>query len=848
MLGSKLNRNLNTRLLLGCRFFKAYSKVNANKTSNCVLDHRKNAQLLVYPTFRLNQFTNYSTDTTKSDGDLTKEIKLCIAEKKTDKVIELLKQSTNFSTNQLFEIIECAANKGNKAITKLALSLLPEEIQNNKLIDQNLTEICIEMIYSNKITVDPSSSNDKLDPYQLIICHLPVLQEGSTKEYGVLLIQQMIIANESFSTILKFCENLKKSKRNPYSIESCLECLMELSVKKAQEFLEYLAVHKKLQPNHFQPFFNHAQNQTELIDHIKFAFKLNCLVDTSTLLNCVLPKMDKIHHPAAAAYELITAGLQWRHLKTAMITFYLKNEKLDNAFEIAGISKVKIDIALIQPELSKFIKSKSFQVSQKKTVQLIKKLQSLCSDEEYDLAGNVVLSLCDKIDKIDDFALTKQMLLEFNCQGVKMSCHSVQAIKDKMKSHAKYISFMPNLISDGRVKNASHEIQRLEQQLADYRAKEKATRQPIDNAINYTLFQLLKAHINYGNFDEAIKIKEECDKAGVPKSAAMQVALIGLWIATKNVDKALQTLQTLQKLKSSKSNAHVIINLATFLLSQNRLDDAKIIMNDLYKFNSSENYTTLVNHNASFLLNAACEYSVRNDCKENLTETFLNRLLQKEVCIPSNKLLSIVIKEYIEKKQIQEAVNSFQHFANQYRRAPRCVPLLTHLIELTDNEQSTKFGVSREQIKNNIKIITDVIIDLHGINNSNIILITALACAGKDDQLRMFLSHNDVQFDESRLLGVLEYMETDSKIKSVITIIQSTKELQNTQINNEHLCESVLNDFFLKNDYGSALEFYKAIQLSDHGNFLSQRFYKKLAQLLIKNKQQLPVDLASALE
>lgn len=368
------------------------------------------------------------------------------------------------------------------------------------------------------------------------------------------------------------------------------------------------------------------------------------------------------------------------------------------------------------------------------------------------------------------------------------------------------------------------------------------------------MISLLGALIKHGNYDEAMKIRRKCEEAGTAQTPGYIINLLKLWISVENEDKALETYEIFKakRIRDKRSNTHTIIDLATLLLKKDRLDDAMRLINELGECKASTMYTRLVNHNASFLLNAAADYSVRKHYKENLAEIFFNILIEKGYCDYSNNFLNSIIKEHINKKQTQEAIDTFTRFANQYRKTPRCVPLLTHLIELEEtareNDDTTaEFGLSKEKVRNNIQAIIDLMSVIHGPENSNTNLISAFACAGKSEPIRKIFSFDGIQFDKMKLLEHMKYVENDLKIKAAITITHSTQGMGKTFFNIEHLYEFVLNDFVLSNDYKAALQFYKEIQLHKYGKYISKNFYKTFVELLVKNKQPLPGDVKQRL-
>lgn len=415
-----------------------------------------------------------------SSNTNTELIKAHILNGSNDKAVELLQQSEYYSTDQLVDIIRSAANTGNDAIVKETLSLLTDTIRNAKLIAPNLQNICIEMIHSNR------NRSTKLDPYGLIIKHLPVPVFGleDATEYGTFLIKEMIVMNEKVSDILEFCEKLIESKRNLYAIHACCMYSLVFGLPMARNFLNALAAREDLRPHYFWPLMARASNQNDMIDIIKFANKCNVILDTTTLLSWVLPKTNALITSQEALKALRDAGVRMLELKAAIIAFLLDHNRPKEALEIASHSTSPVDPSVVRPALTKFVKGLVYKRNASTTVHLIKKLQNKSTNKLYDLPGQVAQSICNKIDQSADFALTKQLLIDYQRFEVQISQNSATGILNKLVKnrnvHAELAPIVQSLVSDElfpdvqteskeAAKNQS-EIESLEQQLIELKA------------------------------------------------------------------------------------------------------------------------------------------------------------------------------------------------------------------------------------------------------------------------------------------------------------------------------------------------------------------------------------------
>lgn len=427
--------------------------------------------------------TMQSKNITPSLNTNTELVKAYLVNGMRDQAIHTLKRANGYSSDQLYDIIRCASFHGNEEITKKALSLLPVTVRNAKLIVPQLKNICIELIYSNR----ERPLDAKLDPYQLIIRHLPAPDIESDSEYGMFLLKEMIVANESVANILRFCDDLIEDNRNLYAIHNCCMYSMVFNLPTARDFLEALAAKEPLRPHYFWPMIVRTNNQSEIIDLIKFIQKLNVTLDTKTLQTYVLPRTNALIDSQETIKALTDVGVRMIELKTALITYLLDNNRPKEALDIATRSSSTIDSAIIIPALNKFVKSSKYKPNVHTIITLIKKLQPRCTEKSYDLSGHVILSVCNNRDKNDDFLLTKRLLTDYERFEVKISPHCAKLISERVLKNRQIYATLSQTIqnitgndgpfpeaeqtADGSKSSKSElDIEDLEQQLSEFKA------------------------------------------------------------------------------------------------------------------------------------------------------------------------------------------------------------------------------------------------------------------------------------------------------------------------------------------------------------------------------------------
>lgn len=413
----------------------------------------------------------------------TELIKAYLINKNDEKAMEILCQSNEYSSDQLYDIIRCASIEGNETIVEKALNRLPETVRNAKLIVPQLQNICTELVHLNC----QRPAETKFNPYRLIIRHLPVPKFDNDSEYGMFLLKEMIVTNESVANILQFCNNLIEDNRNAYSIHNCCMYSLVFNLPIAYDFLETLATKESLRPHYFWPLLARATNQSDVIDVIKFAIKSNVTIDSMTLENYVLPRTNAMIDAQETIAALTSVGVRMMELKSAIIAFLLSKNHVKEALDIAHRSTSSIDSDIVEPAIYRFIRSPMYWKYASTIANLIKKLHSHCMNKQYDLAGQIALSLCTSSDRIDNFALANQLLTDYGRVGVKISLNSANLILDKTLKirnvHENLSPIIKNLIDDQTiVQNSSestgqqmNDIERLEQQLVEFKANNLPT-------------------------------------------------------------------------------------------------------------------------------------------------------------------------------------------------------------------------------------------------------------------------------------------------------------------------------------------------------------------------------------
>lgn len=342
----------------------------------------------------------------------------------------------------------------------------------------------------------------------------------------------------------------------------------------------------------------------------------------------------------------------------------------------------------------------------------------------------------------------------------------------------------------------------------------------------------------------AKKMYEKCCEENVVPTAPFLSTCVLYWTLEKDAANALQAFDRLRRsYKDFKIDEYKIIDLMTLLIDTDRLSDAYNVLNQSRDGNPKE--MTYISTNVWWLLTAASNYAHRHDKDDNLSKEMLDTLVKKGFCLYTNRHSSIVIKEYIEKYDIDEAVQNFKIYVKNNKTAPYMMTLLITLIRLANSDVTdnlTKFNVNKEQALEYIQQIVDIALKERTVGWVNANILMAFACAGREEQVRKILLDQTVGMDDAQLKSTVDYMIKRGNIDGVLILMRGSRGTPHTALDQESVCDSLLKQFEVDNDVESALKLYEGLA-NDEQSTISSAFQRRMRAILKRNNRNLPQGL-----
>jgi len=317
---------------------------------------------------------------------------------------------------------------------------------------------------------------------------------------------------------------------------------------------------------------------------------------------------------------------------------------------------------------------------------------------------------------------------------------------------------------------------------------------------------------------------------------------LDLMIRTKKLDEAEETLNQLKKLYPGfPIDEFKVIDLAALMIENNRIEDAMEIL-EIRGKSKLQGGTHCVKNIWALLSNVA-EHSVKMGSSTNKSRQFLNFLIKLGYCNYHNILLGPIIKEYLQKNEIENAMNEFVKIAETHKKTPMHFELMTKLIEISNSKDENEM-ISTVAAKEMLTKVLGIVTSIHGNANANVSLVVAFAKAGTEGQLRKVLIDPKLELNAEMIVKQCEYLSTSGAEATLFKLAKCSRGLGRISMafKEQDLYNLMLNEYTRENNFTAALALFEKI-VEDEEARLSNDFIRKVADLLEKNNFEIPTVL-----
>lgn len=319
----------------------------------------------------------------------------------------------------------------------------------------------------------------------------------------------------------------------------------------------------------------------------------------------------------------------------------------------------------------------------------------------------------------------------------------------------------------------------------------------------------------------------------------MLASILDLMIRTKNLSEAEETFNQLKKLYPAfPIDEFKVIDLASLMIENDRITDATKILEKRASLKLQGG--THCQKNIWALLSNVASLSAKTGSSVNKSKEFLEFLIKLGYCNYHNTLLGPIIREYLLKNEIKNAMSQFENIVKTHKKTPMHFELMTKLIEIS-NSQDTHETISSAEAKEMLSNVVGIVTSIHGSANANVSLVVALAKAGTEGQLRKILIDPKLELNTDLVVKQCEYLSATGAEATLFKLAKCSRGLGRISLafKEQDLYNLLLNEYTRENNFTAALALFERIA-EDEEIRLSKDFIRKVADLLEKNNLELP--------
>lgn len=628
---------------------------------------------------------------------------------------------------------------------------------------QNATNTMLSLITQNQID----------DAYK-ILQTLPhaTQQDGNLVEVGYFFIKQMVKLRRSGEEIIKLCQRLQNDGMTTRSLSVALQqALLNGSPALIKQILtEFQVQSLQIREHYFWPLLcSEAEKGTDSILNIvtmmQSDFKI--MPTMKTIENFIVPKVKPSDYKLLIS-RLLDMGLPYQNVISATVLACLMSGNLNDAYAIGSYHKAYYNPKLFQKPLIKAIRHDGIDF-------YVKFVRLICESVEWkvkieaDIEENnktsspsdpqKILSnfIDDLFTNIGQMETIESILRALVKEGLAIS----EKQSETLKSY-NYTRLTPKISSllNSLVKQNS---------LPLAKQNEKS---PTDSLLklNHLLDGNLEGSIDTAKCQEIFQ-KLKTEKINIPVST--YVKLLRIYMRQDQLDKAMEIYENIHG-QGSLLNKKLTLMLALCLMKVGKFSDAERIIAE----NAVENSFDCTNH-----CNQILNYLAESDTPENV-EKFFSILKQHKYIIKVKKaLLGSLIKVYVNKGDLNTAIDKLIEVSTQYRLTPMVHDILSKLIDANDVD--------------NLLRVMDFLNKSTGENNTDLSLLFAYISCNRLEEARQIAEKHRLRNHSGRIIAQCKYQIRIGRPERLEILLDVTEysEAIDRNIIFEHLL-----DFYWKSD------------------------------------------------
>ncbi|KAH8419891.1 hypothetical protein KR009_003499 [Drosophila setifemur] len=782
----------------------------------------------------------------------------------------LIQTETGFSALQLLQMLRgaLAAKEVSPELVQQLVKELPKDFLTGFDLPPALRSLCIQLTHQGRAQV----------VIQLVGA-LPAPQFGAQNqnvdEYAALQLQEFFRAHVPLEVTLQFAQELVQRGQNPRALHLVAELAMRRLPSSALTCLEELSsAGEELRPHYFWPLLLHhhrLEGEGGMIRLLGEMQRLKVECDEETLRLYLLPNLThSLAQPQEAIKSLDAVGVRPSQTLGSVVGLLLQqHQRMSEVLELLQQYPTRLQLStLIQPLSSLAVNARATKRFQQFS-QVVQALQQRALQREEDFVGALLLQMCAPQTRLrQDSASLVRFVHELRRLELQLSPAAAEALlstarqasqdEELLQALGKALQKMRNSqlalpadaasLHGGFIKHPRDmNLDELECHLVELESKQLNPRG--------VLRRLLQLSVRSGRLERAQQLLAKCNALNVQTSAGMLASILDLHIKLKDLPRAQESLERLQTTYPAfQIDEHKLIDYASLLVHGEQLEAAKQMLQK-----RTEQYKTMggdyVIKNVWQLLTNVAQLAAKKSRNQgedngeptptNLTRDTLDFLRGLGYCQAHNALLGPVVREWLLRGDLDNAVAEFHALATKHKHTPLQFELLSLLVRLGngDGDELARFpGTTTESAQLHLAAVTATVSKVHGVANMNSALLLAIAESGTETQLRRLVVNPEFRLNHELLVKNCEHLGQEGAVRTLLRLARGVRGVHRT-IDEQRIYDLLLAQFSRTNDYEAALDLFERLDADDELK-VSQEFLRNLVQLLQVNQVDIPSGIA----
>ncbi|CAL1688855.1 unnamed protein product [Lasius platythorax] len=635
-------------------------------------------------------------------------------------------------------------------------------------------------------------------------------------------LNELIMLNASVDDITRYAADFVDSGCEPLALTNVAESGLKLG-RENLCLAVFGAMGEKgmeIRPHYYWPLLAIAhfnQGEAKIFSLVKFMIDTGVGLDHDTLLNHVYPYVNTAS-PSITLQKLLINGTPGSIVYTPLISYLLSHNRMEDIKLLCTYSRqYRLQYReLMKPLVRAYIATKDIETCVflltifphgQNFAALF--LRTLLNDRRFTLVVENLQSVLEVFIK----------------HGIKISQRDAIVLKNKLSNenfdvmeNANILKQIDDLVDANLTESLSVIVHpkymntsELACHLVEIKGKNLRTRN--------ILRRLLEMYCSENNLKKAEEIKREFDACQYEWTAGMKTYLFELYIRHNKLKEAETLLSEMQNISENFQIDDVkIVKFATALVKADKPTKAFEIINKINHVNARTN----AQKHCYTLLQTLAQSQYHSQTKD-----MLHLIIEKGYCDLTVELLRPLVAIPLKYNDILGAVDMFITCAQKHKKTPLALEVLTTLLQQKDSSKLRNVETYIEKVYN-------ILINIHGADSADTMLVLALATLEKTHELQSVLQRQSISMNS--LLHYFNYARRSSNVDSLLKLLKALPD--SNKLDQVVLSEMLLSIYSKTGDCNNAVELWKLMYAK--GIEPSEKFKNSFIQFLQANKVPLP--------